>query len=458
MTGAVLLVPRTDPCRARRARWRGAALVLASLLPLAAPARAADPIVTLEEASARALATDEQIQAAAADRERAAVAPLRAASALGPNVREIVSYTREKDEIAFPPEAAAALPGFNPVVIAQDVVRNVLAIGQPLYTHQFWALRDIGRAEVARSDEAYRAARQDVLLAVAAAYYDALRAAALADVARQTQGLAGVEVKHAEERVHAGEAVRSDVLRAETERARSDERVAATAGQVENTRESLRRLASLSEPFALTEPPSRRLDLASVEPYLAAARDRSPDLAQREKALASAQGEEKRRQAELYPTLGLEFSYQNLNHDTFADRNDFWNLIVRAQVPLFESGGTHWLDVAEQRAVVSRLAAQLAGFRRDLEVDVRHAFVTARTLDAQRAAAEEEVQLSGETYRMLSDQYRAGVATNLDVLTSLTTLATARASLASIRYALAVALVQLERVAGTLGEAEGATP
>jgi outer membrane protein len=426
------------------------------MLLRAAAARAADPIVTLEEASARALATDEQIQAAAADRERAAVAPLRAASALGPNVHESVSYTREKEQIAFPPEAAAALPGFNPVVVAQDVVRNVLSVGQPLYTHQFWALRDIGRAEVARSDEAYRAAREDVLLAVAAAYYDVLRAAALADVARQTQSLADVEIKHAEERVRAGEAVRSDVLRAETERARTDERVAATTGQVETTSDTLRRLASLSGPFTVTEPPLQRLDLSSVEPYLDTARDRSPDLGQREKALASAQGEQRRRQAELYPTLGLEFSYQNLNHDTFADRNDFWNLIVRAKVPLFESGGTRYLDIAEQRAVVSRLEAQVAGFRRDLEVDVRHAFVTARTLAAQQSAAEQEVKLSGETYRMLSDQYTAGVATNLDVLTSLTTLATARANLASIRYAHAVALVQLERVAGTLGEAGGA--
>src|SRR5581483_9112101 len=153
--------------------------------------------------------------------------------------------------------------------------------------------------------------------------------------------------------------------------------------------------------------------------------------------------------------LGMQFDYQNLNNESFADRNDFWTLMVRAQVPLLEAGGTRWLDVSEQRAVVDRLEAEVAGFRRDLAVDVRRAWTTARTLDARRAAAADEVSLATESYRMLSDQYRSGVATNLDVLAALTVLTDARGNEAALRYAHAVSLVQLERVVGTLGEVDG---
>src|SRR5207237_319645 len=138
---------------------------------------------------------------------------------------------------------------------------------------------------------------------------------------------------------------------------------------------------------------------------------------------------------------GLDFNYQNINHDTFADRNDFWTLMVRAQLPIFESGGSHWLDISEQRAVVSQREAESSGFERDLEVDVRRAWVTARTLAAKRAAADEELRLATDSYRMLSDQYTAGVATSLDVLTSLTALASARADNASIRFAEALSRV-----------------
>ncbi|HZR82015.1 MAG TPA: TolC family protein [Candidatus Binatia bacterium] len=435
-------------------RAAGRLLFVAGLLGQPRPALAGDPVVTLAEAQQHALATHDRIRAADAGREKAAVAPWRAVSALAPSVRESASYTREKEEIAFPSDVQAALQGLPPVVIAQDVVRNVLSVGQPLYTHQFWALRDIGDAEVKRSDEVYRAARQDVLLAVTAAYYDELRARALDEVARQTEGLTDVEIEHARARVRAGEAVESDVLRVQTERARVTQRTVETSGLVETSHDVLRRLASLKGPFSVTEPAPRKLDIASVEPFLEAARTRNPNLKELEAQVDVARGEEERRAAALYPTLGLEFNYQNLNHDTFADRNDFWNLVVRAQVPIFEAGGSRWLDLSEQRAVVAQTRAELSGFERDLEVNVRRAWVTARTLEARRIAAEEELRLANDTYRMLSDQYTAGVATNLDVLTALNTLATARANVASTRYAEAVARVQLERVAGTLGEVE----
>jgi outer membrane protein TolC len=427
-------------------------LALAFLGNAAHTARAAERVVTLEEAQQHALATHDRIRAAEAAQQKAAVAPLRAVSAIAPSVREAVTYTREKEEIAFPADVGTALQGFPTVVIAQDLVRNVLSVGQPLYTHQFWALRDIGGAEVKRSDELYRAARQDVLLAVTAAYYDLLRAQALEDVARQTEGLTDVEIAHAEARVNAGEAVQSDVLRVQTERARATQRHVEASGLVETSHDVLRRLASIEGPFSITEPPPETLDISSVEPFLGASRERNPNLKELEAQVAVAKGEEERREAALYPSLGLEFNYQNLNHDTFADRNDFWNLVVRAQLPLFESGGSRWLDVSEQRAVVAETNAELSGFSRDLEVDVRRAWITARTLEAKRIAAEEELRLANETYRMLSDQYTAGVATNLDVLTALNTLASARANVASTRYAEAVARVQLERVAGTLGE------
>ncbi|MFN8546091.1 MAG: TolC family protein [Candidatus Binatia bacterium] len=434
-------------------RRRAAGLVALALL--AARTVGAQAVLTLEEASARALATHEQIRAADAERDRAAVAPWRALSALGPTIREVGSYTRETESLAFP-TGGQSLAGFNPVVLAQDVLRSTLEVGQPVYTHQFWGLRDIGRAEVRRSADGYRAARQDVLLAVAAAYYEALRAATLSTVAHETQQLADTQIAHAEARVRAGQAVRSDVLRAQSERARADQRVAETTGQVETSLDVLRRLTGRTGAITVTDPPPRRVALAAVEPLIGTALGHSPDLQEREAALAAARGEVRRRVGALYPTLGVQFDYQNLNHEAFADRDDFWTLTLRAQVPLLEAGGTRWLDVAEQRAVVARLEAQVAGFRRDLEVSVRRAWITARTLEAQRTATEQEVTLATESHQMLSDQYAAGVATNLDVLSALTALDGARANLAAVRYAHATALVQLDRLVGTLGEPAGA--
>jgi len=413
------------------------------------PALAA--VVTLEEACAAAVNTHERIAAAAADEERAAVAPWRALSAVGPSVRGTGSFTREKEAIEFPTQPGAPLSGFNPLILARDPLRASVSVTQPLYTHQFWALRDLGKSEVARSAEAYRATVQDVVLTVTAAYYDALRARTLRAVADEAASLANAEATHARTRLELGEAMRTDVLRAETEIARTAQRVAETTGAVEVASMTLARLTSLREPFEISDPPARRLSATSPAPIVATALRYNPDLQQAEAALETARAEEARLKAALYPTLAVQGSYRLVDEETFVELNNFWQIVVGIEIPLFEAGGARYLDLAEQRARVKRAAAQVAGLRRDLEVDIGRAFVTAQTLEKQQATAEKEATLAIDTHRLLSHQYEVGAATSLDVLTALTARAAAQSTQAVIRYAHAIALAQLDRLEGTLG-------
>lgn len=421
------------------------------------PSSMAD-VVTLEEACAAAVHTHERIAAAAADEERAAVAPWRALSALGPSVHGTGSFTREKDAIAFPTQAGVPSDSFNPLILAKDPLRASLSVTQPLYTHQFWALRDLGKSEVARSAEAYRATVQDIVLAVTAAYYDALRARTLRAVAQEAARLADAEAVHARTRLEVGETMRTDVLRAETEIARTAQRVAETTGAVEVASMTLSRLTRLREPFELEDPPPRRLSADSPAPIVATALLHNPDLQQALAALEAARAEEARREAALYPTLAVQGSYRLVNQETFVELNNFWQVVVGIEIPLFEAGGARYLDVAEQRARVKNIAAQVAGLQRDLEVDVGRAFVTARTLEQQETTAEKEAALAVDSYQLLSRQYQGGAATSLDVLTALTARAAAQSNRAVIRYAHAIALAQLDRLAGTLGVADAARP
>jgi len=418
----------------------------------------AAPLLTLEEARSRALATHEALIAARAGRERAGVASWRAWAAMGPTVHGTGSYTRVREPISLPSFGGLLPESFNTTVVAQDVVRGILSVTQPLYTHEFWALRRLGQAEIAASDSIYRAARQDVLLAVTAAYYDLLRTQALAGVAAEAGRLAQTEVAHAHARVAAGEAVRSDELRAQTQLAQAEQQIVATAGGVTAAADRLRRLTATQEAFEVAEPPPAALDLAAPEPFVTSAHSGNPDLAIQEAQLAAARAEEQRRLAALLPSVGTRWNYARLNHTTFSELDGYWTLVFAVQVPLFEGGGTRHLDLAEQRALVKQTEAQVAGFRRDLEVEVRNAYVTARTLDAQLSAAERQVEFARESYRILSAQYEAGVATNLDVLSALTVRTQAEANQAGVRYARAVAAVQLKRVAGLLGDTGESTP
>lgn len=440
----------------RRSRF-APLLVLAALVAPPACASAQTRVLTLEQASQAAVASHERIRAAAAEERRAAVIGRRAFAAIGPTVEQTGSYTRQKEGISFAPVTGqeGQNPDFNPVILQREATRGVLSIAQPLYTHQFWALRSLGEHEAERAREGSRLAREDVVAAVIQAYYDLLRARALLAVAEETARLADVEVAHAEARVKAGEAVRSEVIRAQTETARAAQRVVESEGAIEIASDRLSRLTGIPRSFEVVEPAPRTVDLSSPDPFVALAHERSPELRQAEAALESVRDEERRRWATLLPTLGLRFDYRLVDHEAFAERNNFWNLVVALQIPILESGGARWLDWSEQRAHVSRIEAEVAGLRRDVELNVRQSFVNARTLAAQEEVAQKQTLLASETYRLLSEQYTVGVATGLDVLDALTERDSASANRTVVHYAREAAAAALERAAGILGEVDG---
>jgi outer membrane protein len=442
--------------RGRRARLASKLAWVMVVVP-AACALAQARVLTLEEASQAALTSHEKIRAAAAEERRAAVSGERAFAVLGPTVQQAGSYTQNKEGISFvPAPGVEENPSFNDVIVQHEATRGTLSISQPLYTHEFWALRSLGEHEAERAREGSRVAREDVVAAVIQAYYDLLRARALSTVAEETARLADVEVTHAEARVQAGEAVRSEVIRAQAETARAAQQVVESTGAIELAADRVSRLTAIPRPFDVLEPPPRALDLSSADRYVALARERNPELQQAEATLAAARDEERRRWAVLLPTVGFQFNYHLVNNEAFAEKNNWWDFLFGVQVPILEAGGGRLLDWSEQRAEVSRVEAEVAGMRRDVELNVRQAWVSARTLAAQEEAAKKQVSFATETYRLLSEQYTVGVATGLDVLDALTVRDSARANLTVVHYSRAVAGSSLERAAGILGEEEGA--
>ena len=139
--------------------------------------------LTLEEAIGAALDSHEAVRAASAEEQRAEVTGRRAYAIMGPTVVQDGSYTQEKEGINFPPLAGAGPSNFNTVVLQHYASRGLFSVGQPLYTHQFWALRSLGKHEAERARQGSRVARENVTAAVIEAYYDLLRARALSTVA-----------------------------------------------------------------------------------------------------------------------------------------------------------------------------------------------------------------------------------------------------------------------------------
>jgi outer membrane protein len=405
----------------------------------------------LAEAIESALQTHETIASAGAGRRTAEIAEWRAWTAVAPSVDVGGSYTREKDEIAFP--AGLSVPGgFNPVILQREASRGAFTVTQPIVSPQFWPLRDLGRAGREKGDQGVRQARQDVALAVAEAYYGVLRAGALVRVSQESERLAAMEAEHARAKVEQGDAVASDVLRARTEIARVRQRLVEADGALESARRRLARLASIEGEFEIEEPVDPAIDLGSPEPFVASAMQQNPTLKQAELDLEAAKAEERRRRAALYPTVDVRAQYRLVDSSSFAERNDFWEVVAGVKIPLFQGGGSALLDLAEQKARVARIEAEVRGLRRDVELGVHEAYVAARTLTEREKAAIEEESLAVESHRLISEQYEAGAATSVEMLAALTARDSAGAARATVGYDRRLALLRLEHAAGALGE------
>ena len=125
--------------------------------------------------------------------------------------------------------------------------------------------------------------------------------------------------------------------------------------------------------------------------------------------------------------------------------------MLNFEVPLFD-GGNREIDLLEATENLTQAHLQYDQLKKDISVEVRRAFLTVQTLETTLETLRKEVSLAQENYSIISKQYRVGLATILDVNTSLLSLNESRTEFTNQSYAHQVALLALQRAIGTFGE------
>jgi outer membrane protein TolC len=155
--------------------------------------------------------------------------------------------------------------------------------------------------------------------------------------------------------------------------------------------------------------------------------------------------------ARYFPQVSAQFQFPRINNATFANPDEFWTLQVIFQVPIFD-GGMREIDLQEQNENMIQAQLQVDRLRKDIGVDVKTALLTIETLGANLETLNKEVALAQENYDITSKQYRVGLATSLDVNTSLNALNQVRTQLIDQTYAYQIALLGLDRAVGVFAQ------
>lgn len=394
---------------------------VATAVPVAA--QSAPQRLTLDDATARALEQSHRLAEARA-RQQAAIASIEVRKRSDdPTLTASAGYTRTNhvDEFGVP-QPNGSLRVIYPDI--PDNYRTRLELAWPVYTGgRTNALERSAQAEATATGKDLEAARLDLRLEVARAYWALVTARETVRVLELALATADQSLTDVRSRVDAGFLPPNDVSRSEAQRASSELMLVEARGRVESVTIDLARLigdstAAPIEPADALEggvtPAGEAAALiaeaVAARPELSALTERANGITARLDGIA----------ATRRPTVSFISGYDFANpNPRIFPRQDKWqdsyDIGLNVSWQFWDSGrarADRVVAVADREALVERKREA----ETQIQADVRKSLVDVATSRAALAPARLAVTAAQETRRVVNDRFEAGVATTLDVL------------------------------------------
>jgi len=333
-------------------------------------------------------------------------------------------------------------------------------LSQPLFRWQNWATYKQGEYGVAQAEAQFVAARQDLILRVAQAYFDVLLAQETLSVSRAQKTAIAEQLESAKRNFEVGTATITDTHEAQ---ARFDLAMAteiAAESDLAVKRQTLRTIAGNDPESLKTLRPGAQIgrpqpdDLAK---WAETAETGNANVMQAEAGLRIAEQEVSKQRAGHLPTLDLVATYgkSGAGYSSLAAGNgmDMTNRTVGVQlaVPLF-AGGYVMSKTTEAVALREKAVADLDNARRQAALVARQAYLGVTSGLSQVKAYEAAVVSSQASLDSNKLGYEVGVRINIDVLNAQSQLYDTRQKLMKARLDTLVAQLRLKAAAGNLAD------
>ncbi|WP_018881863.1 MULTISPECIES: TolC family outer membrane protein [unclassified Thioalkalivibrio] len=319
--------------------------------------------------------------------------------------------------------------------------------------------------EIARAEAELDAARQDLILRVAQAYFDVL-------IAQETLAFREAEVEAIERqleqtqrRFDVGLVARTDVTEAQAQRDIAEAERIAAANQLDLTREQLAvitntywdELDMLRDEAELTPP-----EPADPQAWVDIALANNLELAAQRLSTETAREQIQRQRAEGLPRLNLNASVrENRYHglDVPADaRGAFFEgtdaqVGVQLEIPLYTGGRVSALTRQAREDFQAAQEGQSLVERRTTQ-DTRSAYLSVISNNSRVRALEQALVSTQSAFEAAEAGFEVGTRTQVDVLLALREVFRAERDYAEARYGFLGESLRLQRAAGRLSVAD----
>ncbi|HEY6362416.1 MAG TPA: TolC family protein [Vicinamibacterales bacterium] len=316
-----------------------------------------------------------------------------------------------------------------PQVIYPDVPNNYrtrLDLQWPIYNGgRADALERAAQAEASASAADVAAARADLRLEVARAFWALVTARASERVLESGVARAQANVRDVRERFNAGLVPPNEVASAEAQESRQRMLLIEARNQRDLSSSELARLMGLDvlgpplDPAADLEAPPASAD-SDARALVTQARARRPERRAMEQRIEATGEQLAAARAGALPTIAVVsgFDYARPNPRIFprTDRwDESWDASVNVAWNLWDGGRTR-AEVAQAATVVTAARQRLEEFDSIVALEVRQRQLEIDSGRAAIAAAGDAVRAAAEARRVVAERYQAGVATQTEVL------------------------------------------
>lgn len=225
-------------------------------------------------------------------------------------------------------------------------------------------------------------------------------------------------VGETKKRVQVGRSRKGELLQAEAQLASADAQLANGLGLVKESEERFYILTGLEKsnnPFTETiEVPEAA---TSIQPFLEAAYKRA-DVQNKQLRVEAADIDLSSAKGGFYPTLDLASNYYFNKRNTTTFRDSKWDIGLTLNFPLFEGGATQ-ARVNENVQKKQQAIYGVEDYKRSVLLDVTAKYETYHRYLDQVKAFDQALDKAKNSYDVALQDYRLGLISNLDVLSSL---------------------------------------
>ncbi len=408
--------------------------------------------LTLDEAVSIALESNRDLLIAEEERIKAQGQITEARAEALPSLKASTVYTHLGDV------PSASFGGTSVSLGEQDTYTIYLNLAQTIYEGgKVWSAIRAANLYSHYARERLRQARQKVIYDARAAYFDLLINREFTKAEEETLRLARENLRDVQKKLAQEVVPRFDELRAKVEVANVEARLLQTTNLLHLSSSKFLKVLGLplDTRFELADSLTYREQEVQADAAMATALDRRPELRQAELMIRTQQENLNVVRSSLRPKLDVAWTWEGGNSTRFSfggsDWSDGWTISANATLDIFDGFRTRG-RLRKEQAVLDQYKLTRDDLAEMVKLELTQALLSLEDSRKFVESQRENVAQAEEGLRLARARYDSGLGTQLEITDAQVALEQSRKNLCQAVYNHNLAVLNLAKAKGTLGE------